>query len=47
MIGFKQMNWKKTQFSAVNAAFFQDIQACSPVSENFLSEPHLAEQQPK
>lgn len=33
----------ENHFSAVNGALLQGIQACSPVSENFLSEPHLEE----
>ncbi|XP_067286713.1 zinc finger MYM-type protein 1-like [Pseudorasbora parva] len=33
----------ENRFSAVNAALLQGIQAFSPVSDNFLSEPHLAE----
>lgn len=33
----------ENRFSAVNAALRQGIQACSPVSANVLSEPHLAE----
>ncbi|ROI15900.1 Zinc finger MYM-type protein 1 [Anabarilius grahami] len=33
----------ENRFSAVNGALLQGIQACSPVSENFLSESHLEE----
>ncbi|XP_067286712.1 zinc finger MYM-type protein 1-like [Pseudorasbora parva] len=33
----------ENRFSAVNVALLQGIQAFSPVSDNFLSEPHLAE----
>uniref|UniRef100_A0A3B3QXG8 DUF4371 domain-containing protein n=1 Tax=Paramormyrops kingsleyae TaxID=1676925 RepID=A0A3B3QXG8_9TELE len=33
----------ENRFSAVNAALLKGIQACSPTSENFLSDPHLAE----
>ncbi len=33
----------ENRFSAVNATLLKGIQACSPTSENFLSDPHLVE----
>uniref|UniRef100_A0A673JXP1 HAT C-terminal dimerisation domain-containing protein n=1 Tax=Sinocyclocheilus rhinocerous TaxID=307959 RepID=A0A673JXP1_9TELE len=33
----------ENRFSAVNATLLKGIQACSPTSENFLSDPHLAD----